>query len=515
MTEWAKEYRNLKQRIQTMDKDVFKLLTFTKTTTLKNEIQGLIEFEERKEFEQHVEAEDLYAFISSLKKELVNLKENLRNYSKNPASLSKIQEITEKLEGKMSRFKEKQMLNFDRLLEEEEALSHDIELINLKLETYEAPVEITELSLIPKSKPNRGTSIGKQGARQNQRQVATVREDDDMENIETVQEVRNTRIDREPTGQELAKVLKEKIDKINVEIEKLGNVKNLGWENEDHQMFLKIRTKHKNNIDKIAFVNDCITSLPFYGEEDIQEHIQKFKKHLELEEEKKRLTKEYKENKENEKKNMIEMIKQEEMRKEEQERARMANLIKNKEEKEKTKEKLKEWRASKIAKLAVEEEKVKEIDVAKRKEKELAEKARKEAAQKKVQEFKEKRELEKIREKEKEEYKKSLQKRRLDKEELERLKEKEEYLMKKNFEKIALKKKKEEEKAMKMKKIMESNTHAYAYVEPKLNEETKAAVLRKREKFDPTKDSGRIGDTFGGDLTRKFGRAVPSWRNGL
>lgn len=65
--------------------------------------------------------------------------------------------------------------------------------------------------------------------------------------------------------------------------------KTLGWDHEDHQTFLKIRTKHKNNIDKVAFLNDCITCLPYYGEEKIREHIKYFKEYLLAEDQKKLL----------------------------------------------------------------------------------------------------------------------------------------------------------------------------------------------------------------------------------
>ena len=82
MTDWAREYKSLKQKANTIDKETFKLLAFTKTTTLKNEIQGLIDYHEKTEFDRHVEQEELYTFIGSVKKEIVHLKENLRTYSK-------------------------------------------------------------------------------------------------------------------------------------------------------------------------------------------------------------------------------------------------------------------------------------------------------------------------------------------------------------------------------------------------------------------------------------------------
>lgn len=48
------------------------------------------------------------------------------------------------------------------------------------------------------------------------------------------------------------------------------------WDADDHEMFLKIRSKHSNNITKLVFLNDCICSMPIFTEEQIKEHISKF-----------------------------------------------------------------------------------------------------------------------------------------------------------------------------------------------------------------------------------------------
>ncbi len=411
----------------------------------------------------------------------------------------------------MSKFKEKQMVNFDNILDEEATLSHEIDLITEKLEQYEAPIQITE-PLNIKARPARGVSSHRRPPAESLLQPVNVGDEEEKENGVYVTDVR---ANRGVLSLDQGKVFKEQIDQINDEMDRLGANKGFGWDHEDHQTFLKIRTKHKNNMDKIAFVNDCITSFPFFGEVQIEEHIEKFKKYVELESKKKQLTQEYKENKENEKKNMIELLRQEEQKKEEQTRVKLAVLHKTQEEREKERQKLKEWRASKIARMEVAEDKIKQTDILKKKEKEVVSQVKKEETQKRIQEYKEKKELEKIREKEREEYKKSLQKRRLDKDEMERLKEREDYLMKKNFEKVALKKKAQQEKEARVQRLLESNKYEFAHVESKLTEETKAQVGKRREKFDPKKDTGRMGDNFGGAMVRNFGRAIPMWRQGL
>jgi len=281
----GREYKSLKQKISTMDKDIFKLLTFTKTTTLKNDIQSLIDFEEKKEFERHVETEELYTFIVSLRKDIAALKEHLKTYTRTPAGLSKIQELTEKIEDKLSRFKERQMVNFDRILEEEATLSREVDLITQKLETYETVGDVSDIPIPSKTRPFRGASL-KQRETETNFQTADPQYEGEEDNTVRLGNAKTVRAGG--AGRDLAKKFKEQIDKINSDIDKLGGASNFGWENDDHQTFLKLRTKHKNNVDKIVFLNDCITSLPFYGEEDIREHIEKFKKYIELEDEKKK-----------------------------------------------------------------------------------------------------------------------------------------------------------------------------------------------------------------------------------
>ena len=52
--------------------------------------------------------------------------------------------------------------------------------------------------------------------------------------------------------------------------------KNCGWKEEEHNQFLRLRTKHKNNLYKIAFRSECMLILPYFSEEVIKEHIERF-----------------------------------------------------------------------------------------------------------------------------------------------------------------------------------------------------------------------------------------------
>ena len=518
--DWKKEYKNLKQKALNLDKDVFKLFYFTKTTNLKNEIQSLLEAEEKLETERQAEKENLFRFISILKKDLKNLKEALKTYSKSPDYLSKIQTMTENIEEKISRFKESQMVNFDKLIEEETQLYHEIMLINDKIDTYEAPSEYgtaskSSLGGTSSIRSIRSTSARpyKLGNRDTKRTDLHELTEEDLE--PHFDEDESAGISKPEVGiEKKMRKLKEEIDHIESEIIRIGG-KNGGWDDEDHQTFLKIKTKHKGQIDKLNFLNDCITCLPFLGEEKIKEHIERHKLYNTLEEKKKELLAQYKECKDTQKQFIIEAIhKEEELKKEDEKKAKII-AIKMKEERDRVKEQIKEWKTKKLATQMVEKENRNLQQLEKKKEEEALLKMKKEEAQKKLEEYRAQKLAEKIRQKEREEYQKSLAKRQLTKEDLARIKEKEDEILKKKQDLIAMKKQKQMEKTEKIQKILETQSIAYSWVEPRLNEDTKAAQDKKREKFDPSKDRGRTADTFGGQVTRNAGRAIPLWRQGL
>lgn len=465
-----------------------------------------------------MEKEHLQHFISLLKKDLKNLKEALKTYSKNPDYLNKIQTMTEGIEEKISKFKETQMINFDRLLEEETQLYHEIMLINDKIDMYEAPSEYSDFSKRSIGSGSirsiRSASIKAYKLKDTTRR--DIEEEDDTLDIQSDgEEIAEGATAKAEIGVEKKmKKLKAEIEHIDEELTRIGG-KNGGWDDEDQQTFLKLKTKHKGQIDKLAFMNDCITCLPFLGEEKIKEHIERHKAFLTLEEKKKELMTQYKECKDTQKQFIIEAIhRDEELKKEDDQKAKII-AAKTKEERERVKEQIKEWKTKKIAKQQVEKENKNIQQIEKKKDQEEQYKAQREEAQKRLEEYRAQKLAEKIRQKEKEEYQKAVSKRHLTKEELARLKEKEDEILRKKQELLAIKKQKQLEKTEKIQRFIENQSIAYSWVEPRLNEETKAVVEKKREKFDPTREQGRIAHTFGGNVTRSAGRAVPLWRQGL
>ena len=498
-----------------------KNFVFTKTTTLKLEIQAISDLEEKQVLERQIEAEEIWGFISVLRKDVSNFKKAVKSYSKTPEYLDKISKMTQNIESKFNKFKLQQMQKFDGFLEQEEELLREIDLINNHIEYYEAPAQTFE---------NMKHSVAKKSAirqcpgpefRDMEAHNSDFDESEDKENIgfsEQNQAPENIHQNTKSTAlaaiQKKMNNIKKEIDAVDSQISSLGD-KNLGWESEDHALFLKLRTKHKNNIQKMVFLQDCVTSLPFLGEEEIKRHIENFKKFLELEERKKTLVQEYKAVKEEHKKAMISNIETEEKAQTPLvSKAKVQNVMKE-QEKELVKEELKRWKAEKQARMELEKEK-KQMEVAMRRKQEASLlQAKKSKISEQLEEFKAQKEVEKMRKKEKEEYEKSLQKRMITPQDSIRLREREELTLQKKLENIEKKKQAKQEKEERQKKLLEEKSYKFAYVDSKLDDETTAAKTKKRDKFDIANEKGRAAETFGGHVVRFTGRAIPMWRQGV
>lgn len=70
--------------------------------------------------------------------------------------------------------------------------------------------------------------------------------------------------------------IKADIEKLEDRIQKLGGVQSCGWDPSDHKDFLRVRTKHKERVKTVAFMNEMRRAVPTADEETIKEHIEIF-----------------------------------------------------------------------------------------------------------------------------------------------------------------------------------------------------------------------------------------------
>lgn len=80
---------------------------------------------------------------------------------------------------------------------------------------------------------------------------------------------------------------------------------NCGWHPADHKDFLRIRTKHNNKTNTVAFMTELMRAVPDLDEDKIREHVQSYDLYLTLNDQKKELLAKYKEAKKSDQKGKV------------------------------------------------------------------------------------------------------------------------------------------------------------------------------------------------------------------
>ena len=131
-----------------------------------------------------------------------------------------------------------------------------------------------------------------------------------------------------------------------------GLGKYLGWPEEDHNNFLMLWNRRKNN-NYFQFEEECFEQLKTYTMDQIGTHIDKQKKLLELNDKRKELLYEYKLLKEKKRELELQLIERKEREERIQANKARKEVDRVKEEKE-TKEKLTHWKLMKEAQKEIE-----------------------------------------------------------------------------------------------------------------------------------------------------------------
>ena len=486
---------------------------------MKNELLKLVEAEEKFQFEQQLEKEELNGFIKVLRHDVANFQAATKQFINTPEYHQKLQAASENIEKQLEKFKEKQLKHFDALLEQELQLSKDLDIVVSRLHTFEVPTRTFETRA--DSSATRARSVSASSKRPIRNAMDGVEDivEEEAENInpddydDNQQEAaRANQSSALVALEKKMKQIKHQIDVVNSEIIKNGG-KLCAWEQEDHSTFLKLRTKFKNNTSSPEFVAECVNKLPYLSELEVEEHIEKYEKFVELEEQKKTLMQEYKESKNEHKKLTVAKIEEEDKLKEKTAKKVKIPAEMSQEERQTIKFRIKQWKENRPLTTII-DNRLPDPKV-KTEEQKAQEKMLRDAAIRQLQEYKEKREVSRQRKKENEERQSSLQRKKMNALDSLRLKEREEKSFQKKMQLLTQQRFKQFEQERRRRVINEANgSNKYDYVEPKLTEETKVTQNRKREKFDPRFDQIKPANTFGGNLNHLI-RAVPSWRQGL
>ena len=504
--DWKSEYKQIKKKVSSFEVDILKIFPFIQTTTMKNELIIMSTNEEKGNFDRAKEREEIFINLSFLRKDIRGFKEKIKYFDKSEQSLRKIEENTLVLEGKIGDFQAKQMKIFEDLTNDEDRMTSELDIFYTRLDSYEnhqkflenkkKPLKYHSSSAIPEETDSQNGDKAPLNANTS---FFSDKENHDAQNTDDAH-TEITNIDSE-----LQKV-KKSIESLDRAIRGNGGP-SCTWPDEEHKDFLKLRTKHKNNMNRAIFIEDCVSVFPLFDRKDIMEHIERFRTYNNLENEKKALVENYKLLKEERRQKMISIIDEEQKMKDlmmkQDNNMRKEEVAKQK----KLKEELKDWKRKKLSLREIETERkiIEDIERKKQDERRFIEK--KEKVSQRLKEYKENKEIEKQQKTQKElQHKKSI-----DPAEMERIRAKEEQILL-----LERKRSEEEEKRKRIERLIESKNVKFGYVESKLNEETKAIIGKKTEKFDPKKgDQPKIADTFGGMIGKGPSRAIPVWRQGV
>lgn len=509
--DWKNEFKQIKKKVSSFEVDILKIFPFIQTTTMKNELIIMNTNEEKGNFDRAKEREEIFINLSFLRKDIRGFKEKIKYFDKSDQSLRKIEENTLVLEGKIGEFQAKQMRIFEDLTNDEDRTTSELDIFYSRLDSYENTQKFLENQKKP-LKYHSSSAIPEETASQdgdvhnpNNLSFYSDKENHDAQNM----------IDPSDAQAEIASLdvelqkVKKSIESIDRAIRTNGGA-SCSWAEEEHKDFLKLRTKHKNNMNRGVFIEDCVSVFPLFDRKDILEHIERYRTYSNLENEKKALVENYKLLKEERKRKMLSIIDEEQKMKDLKLRQDSTMKKEEVEKQKKLKEQLKDWKRKKLSLREVETERrmMEDIERKKQEERRLIEK--REKVTQRLKEYRESKEVEK-------QQKVQIQnKKSIDPAEMERIRAKEEQISLRKKELLERKKSSEEEKRRRMEKIMENKNVKFGYVESKLNEETKAIIAKKTEKFDPKKgDQPKIADTFGGMIGKGPSRAIPAWRQGV
>jgi hypothetical protein len=282
-----------------------------------------------------------------------------------------------------------------------------------------------------------------------------------------------------------------------------------GWDNKDHQEFLKLRTQHKNKINTLDFISDFENALPYLSRNDLKTHINLFIKFDKYNNIKKIFLEKYKNLKElndNEKKqNILEKVEKDEKKS----KIKMKDFSKNNDEKKKQVDEWKKQKGREV--LAQQQVKLEQEQLQKEKEK---------------QKFSEIIEKNKVilegyyKQKDLEQFEKDLMetpaaqnKKKISEIDLERINERNQALEEKRKLIVKSKSIKLIKESENYKKFQIKKSEKLAKVESKLDYKTAAISQKQRNKHDY--QSNKDGCTMANNVLGRMSRAVPEWRKSL
>lgn len=168
------------------------------------------------------------------------LQHQLKDAKPTPDFVEKLREMMEEIENAINTFKEEQRLIYEELIKEEKTTNNELSAISRKIDTWALGNSETEKAFSAASS-------------------------------------------KVPVDKVTPSALPEEVVEFETFLQQTGGRQG-GWDDYDHQNFVKMRTKHKG---KPAFMGEVLEHLPGRTQDEVQQHEKWYQKFLALEERKK------------------------------------------------------------------------------------------------------------------------------------------------------------------------------------------------------------------------------------
>ncbi|NXM49122.1 CC112 protein, partial [Gymnorhina tibicen] len=360
--EFIRTAEKLKAQLANIEKDRNGHL-YNRKSDFRVEYRLLEELEQSMTVSRKTEKAKILQQLLKIQNNVKRLQQQLKDVKPTPEFVDKIKEMMEEIENAINAFKEEQRQIYQQLLKEEKAAINELSLFERKVELWVLGSSTAEKVLKLPS--------------------ARVTVDKTLENH-----------------------LPEEVIEFERFLQRTGGRQG-GWDDYDHQNFLKIRTKYRG---RLSYIDEALECLSGRTKEDIEQHDKWYQEFVILHERKKESIKKWKEKQQQEKeRNLKEKEKSEKMLKERWLQREEAQ--KQKAEERKTKQAAVEvWKKQQVVAFAMDQASQLKLEEKEKKQQERQSHVKllleKNTLQKKVKEELEKLENEKREEIEKEERKK-------------------------------------------------------------------------------------------------------------
>ncbi|NXP27143.1 CC112 protein, partial [Scytalopus superciliaris] len=306
--EFVRTAERLKAQLANIEKDKNGLL-YNRKSDFRIEYRILEDLEHSMTVSRKTEKAKMLQQLSKIQNDVKRLQQQLKDVKPTPEFVDKLKEMMEEIENAINAFKEEQRQIYEQLLKKEKATINELSL-------FERKVELWALGSLTTQKVLKLPS-------------ATVTIDKTLENHLPKEVLEFERFLRRTGGRQ-------------------G-----GWDDYDHQNFLKVRSKYRG---RLSYIDEALQYLSGRTKEDIEQHDKWYQEFLILQERKKESIKKWKEKQQKEKeRNLKEKEKSEKMLKEKWQQREEAQKQKAEEERKRKQAAVEAWKKQKAIALAMEE----------------------------------------------------------------------------------------------------------------------------------------------------------------